>query len=49
MPDPPIIAQTEVENTEAATTNATKANDSVMAEDNVEPEDPLIQDSLSSP
>ena len=38
MPDPPVVEQMEVENTEAATNNATEANDFVMAEDNVETE-----------
>ena len=36
MPDPPA-PQVEVENPEAATTNASEANDVVMAEANVEP------------
>jgi len=37
VPDPPVLEQMEVENPEAATNNTTEANDSVMAEDNVEP------------
>ena len=38
MLDPPVVEEMEVENNEAATTNTTEANDTVMAEDNVEPE-----------
>ena len=38
MPNPPFVEQMEVEIPEAATTNYTEASDSVMAEDNVEPE-----------
>ena len=37
MPDPPA-PQVEVENTEAATNNATEANDVVMTEANVAPQ-----------
>ena len=36
VPDPPVQQRTEVENTEAATTNTTEAYDIVMAKDNVE-------------
>ena len=37
VPDPPVVEQMEIENTEAATNNATEANDPLMVEDNVEP------------
>ena len=40
VPDPPVIQQTEVETTEAATNNATEASDLVMADANVEPAPP---------
>ena len=38
VPDPPVIEQMEVANNGAATNNATEANDSVMADGNMEPE-----------
>ena len=56
--DPLVLEQTEVENTEAATNNATEVNDTIMAEDNVEPEatvndeatlTPIISDSAVPP
>ena len=49
MPDPPVLEQMEVENPEAATNNATEANDTVMAEDNVEPEANVNADTTVTP
>ena len=37
VPDPLVVEQMEFENTEAATNNTTEANETVMADDNVEP------------
>ena len=49
VPDPPVIEQMEVENTEAVTNNATEANDTVMVEDDVEPEDNAATDTIVPP
>ena len=49
MPDPPVIEETEVENTKAATNNATDANDVVMAEDNVDPEENVVPEANAQP
>ena len=49
MPDPLVIEDTEVENTEAATNNDTEANDVVMAEDNVEPEANVVPEAHVQP
>nr|XP_020155680.1 fibrous sheath CABYR-binding protein-like [Aegilops tauschii subsp. strangulata] len=38
VPDPPVLEEMEVKNTKAATNNATEANDTAMAKDNVERE-----------
>ena len=47
LPDPPVIL--EVENNEAATTNNTEANDTVMAEENVEPEANVATNTIVQP
>lgn len=44
VPDPPIIEQTEVETTEAATNTDVKANDTVMVEDHVALEDNMASE-----
>ena len=49
MPNPPVLEQMEVENPEAATDNATEANDTVMAEDNVEPEANATTNTIVTP
>ena len=49
MPDPPVIEDTEVENTEAATNNDTEAIDIVMAEDNVAPEANVMPEAQVQP
>ena len=49
MPDPPVIEDTEVENTEATTNNDTVANDVVMAQDNVELEANVVPEAHVQP
>ena len=48
MPDPPAT-QVEVENPEAATNNTPKANDVVMAEDNVAPAMNTVHEATDAP
>ena len=48
-PVPPVIEETEVENTKATTKNATDANEDVMAEDNVEPEANMVREAQEQP
>ena len=48
VPDPPAT-QVEVENTEAATNNATEANDVVMTEANVAPQDNTVNEANAAP
>jgi hypothetical protein len=49
VPDPPVVEEMEVENNEVATTNTTEANDTVMAEDNVEPKANAATDTIVQP
>ena len=48
MPDPPAT-QVEVENTEAATNNATEANDVAMTEANVAPQVNTVNEANATP
>ena len=49
MLDPPVVELMEGENNEAPTYNSTEANDTVMAEDNVEPDANVATDTIVQP